>query len=194
MSLALAVALAAAALLPLSAELAAAGEEAGPSVMQGDRWRNALWAVGIFLVLLVILGRLAWKPVLRAVQERERAISDTIADAERRQAESAELLAEYRARLEAAEKEAAGLMAQSAQQAAAAREEIISQAKDAAAVETTKAQTEIERAKRESLDEIYRTTTELAANVAERILLREIRPEDHADLLQRSLKKLKEKR
>jgi len=163
----------------------------GGSILQADRWSNALWAVGLFLVLLLILRRLAWKPVLRAIQEREQSIADTVADARRRQAESEQLLSEYRARLDTAQHDAAQIVARSAKEAEATREQVLTEAKAAAVAVTADATRQIEQAKRESLAEIYRTTAELATDVAGRIVKREIQPADHERLVRESIEKLK---
>ncbi|NQU76657.1 MAG: F0F1 ATP synthase subunit B [Planctomycetes bacterium] len=170
-----------------------AEEQADHSLIQPQRWRNAIWAVGLFVVLLVILGRFAWKPVLRAIQAREQAIADNIADAERRQAESAELLAEYRSQLETAGQEAHKLMAQAAARSEADRNEIIAQANSTAQATLAEVREEIDQAKRESLDEIYRITADLATSVAGQIIRKEISPEDHRRLVEESVSELKKK-
>lgn len=164
----------------------------GDSILQPQRWRNAVWALGLFVVLLVVLGRLAWKPVLRAIQIREQEIAETITDAERQRTESEELLAEYRARLAAAQGEAAKLIERSRHRAETDRQEILDRAREAADVATAEACEQIERAKRDSQEEICRTSAELATDVAEKIIAREICPEDHRRLVEQSLKQLEQ--
>jgi len=186
-SLALAAALAA--LLWATPALA----ESEHSVIQPDRWYNALWAIGLFGVMLAVLGRWGWKPMLRAIQERERMIAETIADAEKMRAQSDDLLDQYQAQLDAAAGEIARMSEESRAQAEAARQRIMAEAQEAAAGATARAREEIERAKRDSLDEIYRTTASLATEVAEKILGREIRPEDHQRLMEEGLRKLRDK-
>jgi F-type H+-transporting ATPase subunit b len=178
-----------AALLWASPALAAGGmaEE------QLNRGYNALWALGLFAAMLFVLGRWGWKPMLRAIQERERMIADTIADAEKMRARSDELQDQYQAQLDAAAAEIAGMTEQTRAQAEAARQRILAEAQKAAADTTARAREEIERAKRDSLDEIYRTTASLATQVAAKVLGREIRQEDHQRLMDESLQELRGK-
>ena len=69
------------------------------------------WTIVIFALLLVILSRFAFKPMLAAVEAREKSLQDAI-DAARRDREEAErVLAEHRAQLEKARGEAQKLIA-----------------------------------------------------------------------------------
>jgi F-type H+-transporting ATPase subunit b len=55
-----------------------------------------LWTVLIFLVLLAILKRFAWPAILGAVEAREQALEQQLAEAERNRAEAAKLLEEHK--------------------------------------------------------------------------------------------------
>ncbi|MFW6154625.1 MAG: F0F1 ATP synthase subunit B [Planctomycetota bacterium] len=163
-----------------------------PSIAQPDRWRNALIAAATFVVLLFVLGRLAWKPVLRAMQAREQALADIVAETQRRKAESDEMLAEYKARLAAAEEDVAAMIERSREQAEVTREEIVAHAKKQAAAAITEAQRQIAEAKREALNEIYRNTADLATDVAGKIVRKEITSTDQDRLVDESLKRLRD--
>ncbi len=183
-------ALAAVAVVLLCAAPAAA--EGGDAITQPDRWRNALWAVGLFAVLVVILRWLAWRPIMKVLQDREDSIAETIADAERRQGESEELLGQYQRRLDAVETEAAALLAKAKAEAEATRDQLLRHARRSATEAMEKVREEIEQAKRAALAEIYQTTAELASEVAGKIIAREVDPADHRRLVIRSLEKLGE--
>lgn len=55
-----------------------------------------IWTVVIFLLLLAVLKKVAWPAVLGAVEAREKALEEQIAEAERNRAEAAALLAEHK--------------------------------------------------------------------------------------------------
>src|SRR5688572_15287754 len=55
----------------------------------------ALWTFVMFLVLLAVLSKFAWKPIAQALEERERAIESNIAKAEGAAAEARGMLSEY---------------------------------------------------------------------------------------------------
>lgn len=160
------------------------------SIIQKNRWPSALVAAATFLVLVIILGRFAWKPVLRAMQAREQALADIVAETQRRKAESEAMLAEYKGRLAAAEEDVAAMIERSREQAEATREEIVAHAKKQAAAAIAEAQRQIAEAKREALNEIYRNTADLATDVASKIIRKEITPTDQDRLVDESLERL----
>ena len=55
-----------------------------------------IWNIIIFLLLLVILRKLAWKPILKSLNEREKGIADSLASAEKIKAEMAQMQAQIR--------------------------------------------------------------------------------------------------
>src|SRR5260370_21892141 len=69
------------------------------------------WTLLIFLVLLYVLSKLAFKPILRAVEAREKALEEALEQAKRDRDAAAKLLAEHQARLESARGEAQKLLA-----------------------------------------------------------------------------------
>jgi F-type H+-transporting ATPase subunit b len=55
-----------------------------------------IWTIVVFVALLLILKRFAWPAILGAVEAREKALEEQLAEAERNRAEAAQLLAEHR--------------------------------------------------------------------------------------------------
>jgi F-type H+-transporting ATPase subunit b len=64
----------------------------GPLVVNGGL---VIWTLVVFGLLLFILKKWAWPPMVAAVQAREKALEDMLAEAERNRTESARLLAEH---------------------------------------------------------------------------------------------------
>src|SRR5687768_5304918 len=84
----------------VSAESAAPGADEtaaspNPLVIDPDL---AIWTAVVFLVLLAVLGKFAWPPVAKALEERERRIADHIAAAETRHEEARAVLARHEAK------------------------------------------------------------------------------------------------
>ena len=167
----------------------ALAEEGGgsPSPIESGTIWNAVWAIGIFLGLLVVLGKLAWKPVLRALEQRERHIAETLANAAAQQAASQKLLQEYQARLDSADAEAAKRLAEARQAAAEARETILTAARSEAEALTKRAASEINAAKQVALTELYAFAGDLATTAAEKILQRQLTAFDQQRLIEESL-------
>jgi F-type H+-transporting ATPase subunit b len=180
-----------AATVALAAGAAAAAEE-GKAPYPGDLGQ-AIAAMVIFLLLLAVLGRWAWKPVVLQLQMREKRIADVIAGAQAREKEAQELLEEHRRRLDRAEADAQGVLERSRQEAAEVRERILAEAREESRRSGDKARQEIDEAKRAALRELYDATAVLATDIASRIIRKNLNPEDHRRLLAESLSDLEQR-
>ena len=111
----------------------------GPLTVEGGLM---LWTVFIFLLLLAILKRFAWPAILGAVEARESALEQQLAEAEKNRAESAALLAEHKRLVADAKGQAHGIVVDAKQLAEKER---------AVAMEKTKQEQEelLARARRE---------------------------------------------
>ena len=87
------------------------------------------WTIVIFAILLVVLSRFAFKPMLSAVEERERRLQADIDAAKRDREESERVLAEHRAQLEKARTEAQRLIADGRATAEKLRNDLLEQTK-----------------------------------------------------------------
>ncbi len=180
--------LAAAGVLCAAAATAAAEEPAGSPY--GDLGQ-AFIALAVFAVILVILGKYAWKPVIGQLQRREEEIGARLRDSERREQEAKELEAEYRARLDRAETEAKQVLAQSLEEAAKAREEMLAAAREEGSRSIEAAKEEIEQFKRSALEDLQQSTANLAVEIAGELLHEELNPPKQKQLMERSLARIR---
>ena len=133
-----------------------------------------VWNVIIFLLLLVILRSLAWKPILKSLNEREKGISDSLASAERIKVEMAQMKNENEALLAKAREERALLL----KEARETRDKMINEAKEQAKQESGKiiadAQAAIEAQKMAAITEVKNQVGQLVVDVAEKVLRRQL--------------------
>jgi len=154
---------------------------------------HALATIVIFLLLLAILGRWAWRPLIRQLQHRESAIANTIANARKRHHEAQELLDHYRARLARAEADARKILEDGRKEAAVARQELLAEARAEAKAFADKATQDLEEARQAAMRELYETAADLAADVAGRIVQKELAGEDYRRLVDESLAQLQDR-
>jgi F-type H+-transporting ATPase subunit b len=123
----------------------------GPLTVEGGLM---LWTVFIFLILLLVLRRFAWPAILGAVEAREQALEQQLAEAERSRAEAAALLAEHKQLVADAKGQAHGIIVDARQLAEKER---------AAAMEKTKQEQQelLARARREIAVERDRAIADL---------------------------------
>jgi F-type H+-transporting ATPase subunit b len=184
---------AAALLLPLCGLAWAEGGEAQKTVMESGGLPNALWALGTFAALLIILGRYAWKPILKAMEDRERHIADTIERARAQQEESEKLLEGYKNKLLEADAEAAKRVEESRKAAEQVKGEILETARKEAQQYSHQAAAEIHSAKQQALESLYSFAADLATDVAGKIMRKELTADDQRRLVDESLELIHEK-
>ena len=136
------------------------------------------WTTIIFLLLLFLLRKFAWKPILGAVRSRETSINDALEAAEKAKLEmqnmhpdNEKLLQEARAEREAMMKEARELKAK-----------MIADAKEDAKLEADKmvaqAQAAIESEKKAAIAELKQQVASLSLEIAEKVVKHELSDSD----------------
>jgi F-type H+-transporting ATPase subunit b len=178
-------------LVPACPLLAADEGQATPSF--GDLGQ-AIATLVIFVLLLTVLGRFAWKPLLAQLRRREESIAEALRRSQEREAKSEELLKAYQARLEAAEAEAAEVVARGRKTAAESREQVLAAARDEAGRTMTQAKEEIDQAKEAAVRDLYAAAADLATDVAERVIGKSLNDADHARLVDESLGQIRRQR
>jgi F-type H+-transporting ATPase subunit b len=133
-----------------------------------------LWNLLAFLILFFVLKKVAWKPILKSLNEREKGIADSLTTAEKVRNEMAQLKNENEALLAKAREERALLL----KEARDTKDKIINEAKEQAKLEAGKiivdAQAAIEQQKMAALTDVKNQVGNLVIEVAEKILRREL--------------------
>jgi len=119
-----------------------------------------LWTGITFLVLLVVLGKFAWGPIVKMLAERERTIRDAIDSAKKERAEAERMLAEQKESLVRAQREAAEIAKRNAQEVEKLRQELTDRARK-------EADELIATARRQVVEEIAKAKGELKAQVVD---------------------------
>ena len=132
------------------------------------------WNTVAFLGLLVVLGKFAWKPMLKAISDREKGIEDSLAKADQMKADLSAMKNENEALLAKAREERATLI----KEAKEASEKMIAEAKDKAKAEYERivadAQVAITQQKNAALTEVKNQVGSLVVEVAEKVLRKEL--------------------
>lgn len=169
-----------------------AGEGGQPNLFGGDLG-NLIWTLVIFLAVLFILGRFAWKPLLSGLQHREKFIHDSLASARRDREEAEARLKELTAGLENARQEAGMIVDEGRRNAEAVKRRIEDDARRNAEALIERAKREIGIARDTALRDLHEESAKLAMEMAGAVLKRQLTPEDHRRLVGEALAKLKER-
>jgi len=162
--------------------------EAGVN-MEPQEWKAdlAIYTFLVFLVLLAILTKFAWKPINEALEAREHRIAEHIAAAERQNADAKSLLGEYEKKLAAAQDQVRAILDEARKDAEHAHQELLAKARLDAQAEMDRAKREIDTAKGQALKELAEKSTDLAIGLAGRIVGKELQTVDHARLVQEAI-------
>ena len=172
------------ALCQRTALAAEGGEPAGPDF---GNIGVTIATVAIFVLLLMVLRKFAWKPILAQLKQRETGIADSITEATQREKQAQELLLSYRKRLDQIETEARQILAKGRAEGLEAREKLLADAREEARKIAEEQRRDIERSKQEALKELYDRTAQLAAEMAGQVLSRRLSPDDQRKIMAASL-------
>jgi len=171
--------------LVLAAPLAAQEEHAsGPLTVEGGLM---FWTIVVFLILLAVLKKFAWPAVLGAVEAREKALEEQLAEAERNRAESAALLEEHKKLIATARTQAHAVLAES---------KALADKERAVALEKTRQEQEelLARALRDiagerdrAVDELRREAVDLSLAAASKLLGQRLDSETDRKIVQEYL-------
>jgi F-type H+-transporting ATPase subunit b len=162
--------------------LAAEGAEAKPSLLAGDIG-NVFWTILIFGLVLVILGKFAWGPILNTLQSRESFIHEALAKAKHDRDAAEARLREYEERLATARAEATAIVEEGRRDADAVKRKIEADAKAEADKMVERARHEIKIATDTATSSLYQLSARLATDMAARVIGRELSAQDHERLI-----------
>ncbi|MBU0560397.1 MAG: F0F1 ATP synthase subunit B [Bacteroidetes bacterium] len=148
------------------------------------------WTVITFVLLLLILKKIAWKPILSSLSERENFIRESLEKAEAAQNETQKLLEENKSRLAKADEEAKIIVAQSKEHAQSLKTQILDQSKQEAKSMIDAAASEIERRNQEAFNSLKEQVASIAVEAAEKILRETLDKDKKQNLVDKYMKDL----
>ena len=149
-----------------------------------------IWTVVTFVLLLIVLNKFAWKPLLKALHDRESSIRGTLEHAENAKAEAEKILEENRRQLAKAGEEAQKILADGRALGDKLKQDIVEQANVQSRRMAEQARLEIERDKESAIAQLRSEVASLALNAAGKILNETLDEKKHRALIDDSISKL----
>lgn len=151
-----------------------------------------LWSIVVFLLMLGILWKFAWKPILTGLQQREATIAEAVELAERTRREAMEQAEKLQAQMRASAGEVAAMIDAGRRDAQAVKEKLLADAKAEIQHERDRLLREVESSKDQALQEIWKLSVGLAASMSAKAIGRAVTDDDHRRFLDESLAELKQ--
>jgi len=149
-----------------------------------------LWTIVTFVLLLLVLRRFAWKPLLKALHDRESSVRSTLERADAARAEAERTLEENKRQLAKAEEESQNILREGRALGEKLKQEMTEQASQQSRRLVEQARQEIERDKEAALAALRGEVSALALQVAGKILDETLDEKKHRALIDDSLRKL----
>ena len=144
------------------------------------------------MIQLVIFKKFLLKPIKQVIADRKAKADSEIADAQKLRTEAEAMKAEYEQNLQNARTEANQIVATAQKTATARSEEIVGEARAQAAALKQKAEADIAQERKKAVNEVKDEIGGIAMEIASKVVEREIKEEDHRDLIDEFIKNVGE--
>jgi F-type H+-transporting ATPase subunit b len=153
-----------------------------------------IWTILTFLVLLTLLAKFAWGPLLRALESRQAQIRESLDDAQQAQRELERLQQESSEIIRVARLESESIVTQSRSDAERLREEMKQKARDEASAIVKNAERQIQLETSRALQQIRHEAVDLSVMIASKLIQRNLTKEDNERLIEEALRQVEEPR
>ena len=153
-----------------------------------------IWTILTFLVLVALLAKFAWRPLLVALESRRATIAKSLEDAQKARQELERLQRESAEMMRQARVEAESIVSRSRSDAEALREELKQKSRAEAAAIVKNAEKQIQMETARAIQQIRTETVDLSVAIASKILKRQVSKEDHEGLIEDTLKQVETRR
>lgn len=143
-----------------------------------------------FFILLFILGRFAFPPLVKMMEDRGEKIKESLEGAEKTRIEAQKLLDDYRAEMAKAREEAQKIIEEGRKFGESIKEELSEKAKQEADQIIERATAEIEREKTAAVEELQSKMADLTIQAASKVIDKALTKSDHEDIINDFLSKV----
>jgi F-type H+-transporting ATPase subunit b len=150
-----------------------------------------IWTIVTFLVLLALLAKFAWRPLLEALDSRQQAIRKSLDDAQQAKQELERLHQESAQIIRQARVDAESIITQTRADGGRLREEMRQKAKAEAEGIVRTAERQIQLETTRALQQIRREAVDLSVMIASKLLQRNVTKEDNERLIEEALKEIR---
>jgi F-type H+-transporting ATPase subunit b len=167
------------------------GNEPAPPIIS---WVPELliWTVCVFLILLFVMKRFAWQPMLDALRKREQTIKGAVEEAKVARADMERMRHDFEARMAEANAQIPKMMAEARKHAEELAADMRARAQADIQADRQRLRREIEMARDQALQELWSQTAHLATLISAKALRRTVNEDDHRRLVDEALAELRQ--
>ncbi len=166
------------------AKQAAEAEAEGSGLFSGTLG-DSLWTVIAFVALLLVLGKVAWKPLLDALNARQSHIEEQLKSAEDMRRRAEQMLDDYK-------QQGMNTLRQAVEQAQRHQQEVAERTRQEVLAIRHRAQEEIESARAAAMQELWRQAGDIALRVGSEVLGRTLTMQDNEHLVDEAVTRIRQ--
>lgn len=151
------------------------------------------WALLVFVIVLTILWKYLFPPIIEALDKRAKTIEDSLLAAQKTREEAEKMIAQHEASLETARSEGRAIIEEAKEDAIKVKNGIVADARRESGEIVERGRRELELAKKAAVDDLYRQSTALSFELAEKVIQKTLNPKDHEKLIDSCIKSYREK-
>ena len=151
------------------------------------------WTIITFVLLLLILSKFAWKPILKGLEDRENRIKSAIYKADHDQKEAEKYLTEQKKLIDEANKKSVKILNESKEIAENAKKEIVEQAHLEAERLITHAKQEIEISKEAAISDVKKFAVDISLLAAQKVVGETLSTEQQMNLVTKYVNELSQR-
>lgn len=155
----------------------------------GFTWLDSFYQLFAFIVLMVLLKKYAWAPLMKVMKDRENYIANEIEAAEKARKEANELLEQHRQMIKQARIETQEFIEQAKKQGEKQRDDIIEAARLEAERLKESARLEIEREREKAVAQLREQVASLSVLIASKVIEKELNEKDQEALINEIIQK-----
>jgi F-type H+-transporting ATPase subunit b len=161
----------------------AEAEASKPGLFSGT-FADSLWTVVAFVTLVVVLSKVAWKPLLAGLNARQSHIEQQLKSAEDSRQRAEKMLEDYR-------QQGQTTIRQATEEAQRHHQQMIEQTREEILALRRRAHEEVESAQAAAMEELWRQTGEIVLRVGSEVLGRALNPQDNQRLIDEAVTRIK---
>jgi F-type H+-transporting ATPase subunit b len=151
-----------------------------------------VWTLVVFLLLLYVLSKFAWKPMMQGLEHRERAIHSALQEAHQARDEAARLRTQLEEQLHRANDQARQILDEARRAAERTTAEMTAEAHKKIQSEHERLQREMSLAYDQARRDLQTQAAQLATLVAGKVIRRQLNHDDHRQLVEEALTELRQ--
>jgi F-type H+-transporting ATPase subunit b len=164
--------------------------EKKPDILS-PRYDLTIWTIVVFALLLLVLRRWAWGPMLEGLRNRETNIRKALEDAEQAKRETAELRRTLQAEMDKANDKVRAMIEEGRRDAQRTVDEMMAKARADIQAERDRLRRELDMARDQAIKELWEQTALLATQVSSRVVRRQLNVDDHRRIVDETLAELR---